>query len=347
MGEPLPRSDTPGENPPPVPEPGATALAEGTVERPAERPADLPVVPPAETARLAFHRDLLAAHREFGPLEKKHPVYEDKPADVERKLARGEQPPIRYYYADLNDVLNLTDPVLQEHGFYHRTDVAQTEEGGLRYILTLTHEQGHSIEGVYELSREDLGLGKAGEKTSPIQRRGSIDTYARRYLLCHVLGLAAEPDTDGQDLETMANVPAVDQTVAGIFGAPRTEPAAADGFTGQVKSEPAPAPVRSAAPAETSAPAEASPAVAAPTETASSAEDDLRAAKNKLTGLFIEALKGAGLADNKENILAMLDLACADVGVSPDDLDLNAVQAMITMQGIMPADPAKLELVPG
>ena len=353
MGEPLPRAEraapsVPAETQPPAsevlpPEPRETALA--------AQPAEVLSLPPPEAARLAFHRDLLEAHRDFPPLEKTRPVYADKPAEVARKLARGQEPTVKYYFADLTDVLNVTDPVLQKHGFYHRTDVKTTDDGGLRYTLTLTHVQGYSIEGIYELLPADLKMGAGAEaaKTSPIQQRGAMDTYARRYLMCHVLGLAAEPDTDGRDLDDDgASAPVVDQKAAEIFGGgqARNEGKAAQAeaiFTGQVKDEPSaepdPGAEGTAAPAATTP--EPAPAEAAPPA------DELQAAKNKLADIFRVALKDAGLEASDDNILKMLDAACRDVGVDRGDLELNAVQSLIVMQGVQPVDVSVLDLVPG
>lgn len=207
MGEPLPRAETP-----------ATEPRAALVEPRENEKSEVLVLTPSELARVAFDKALLNAHREFGPLEKTRPVYRDKPHEVERMLRDGKDPPVKYYFADLTDVLNLTDPVLQENGFSSRMDVAQTDDGDLCYTLTLTHEAGHSIKGIYEVL--DAGAEKPNPTASERKihsRLADIDaihTHARRYLLCHMLGLPPEPKAY---IEQRGAAP-VDENAAGIFG---------------------------------------------------------------------------------------------------------------------------------
>ena len=202
MAEPLPRAETPVTEP--ATEPAAESKA--APAEPRKNETEVPVPTPLELARDAFDKALLTVHQDFGPLEKTRPVYRDKPHEVERMLREGKNPPVKYYFADLTDVLNLTDPVLQENGLYHRTDVEQTDGGDLRYTLTLTHEAGYSIQGVYELNAP------AGATAPHAHRqRDALHAHAHRYLLGHVLGLSAGPDPE--------HVAApVDENAANIFG---------------------------------------------------------------------------------------------------------------------------------
>ena len=90
-----------------------------------------------------------------------------------------------YDYADLADVSLAILPILGKHGLAftafpgHRTD----GKFGLRYQLL--HKEGGVLEGFYEIA--DQG---------GMQMTGGRITYARRYCLCAVTGVAAEDDVD-------------------------------------------------------------------------------------------------------------------------------------------------------
>lgn len=85
-----------------------------------------------------------------------------------------------YYYADIEAVIDATQELLKHNGLA----LAQYVEGdSLR--ATLIHVSGEKIEfGAYNL----------GQLTDH-QKRGGAITYARRYQLCSIFGIAQE-DTD-------------------------------------------------------------------------------------------------------------------------------------------------------
>lgn len=78
-------------------------------------------------------------------------------------------------------------PLLGKHGLSFTAQ--PTLDGNGRFVLAyrLMHAGGDSQEGVYPLPAQ----GSA-------QEYGSAITYARRYALCSVVGVAAEDDDDGQ-----------------------------------------------------------------------------------------------------------------------------------------------------
>lgn len=93
-----------------------------------------------------------------------------------------------YDYADLADASAAILPILGKHGLSFTTFPGHQENGkfGLRYWLL--HKGGGRIEGFFEI--EDKG---------GMQLVGGRITYARRYCLCAVTGIAAEDDVDARE----------------------------------------------------------------------------------------------------------------------------------------------------
>jgi hypothetical protein len=93
-----------------------------------------------------------------------------------------------YDYADLADVSLAILPILGRHGLAFMAVPGHQPDGkfGLRYYLL--HSGGARIEGFYELAEQ-----------GGIQMVGGRITYARRYCLCAVTGVAAEDDVDARD----------------------------------------------------------------------------------------------------------------------------------------------------
>src|SRR5690606_10103709 len=90
-----------------------------------------------------------------------------------------------YKSADLSDVTKALMPLMGELGL---SFTAKPTFSGERFVLAykLMHTNGDSEEGEYPLDM----------RGSP-QQIGSAITYARRYALCAVTGLAADEDDDG------------------------------------------------------------------------------------------------------------------------------------------------------
>ena len=103
----------------------------------------------------------------------------------------------RSRYADPADIERIVTPILTEHGFSTTCVPVPCElQGHIRMRLTIGHEEGH--EKVYE---DDFPLDSAGSggkvNKTPIQAKGSTQTYARRYLKASALDLAFMDDNDG------------------------------------------------------------------------------------------------------------------------------------------------------
>ena len=107
-----------------------------------------------------------------------------------RKTATN--PHFKSKYADLKECFNACSDILNEYGIHISQPTMQ--EGDLFVIRTiLTHTSGETM--------QDFGVpivGWQGAK-NPAQAFGSGQTYARRYGLCGMVGIAPEDD-DGQGL---------------------------------------------------------------------------------------------------------------------------------------------------
>lgn len=88
-------------------------------------------------------------------------------------------------YSDLAGVRDACVPVLAKHGIAV-TQATVIDDSGFRLTTRLSHESGQWMEGSYPLT-----LAKP-------QEMGSQITYARRYSLASMAGIAADEDEDGQ-----------------------------------------------------------------------------------------------------------------------------------------------------
>lgn len=93
-----------------------------------------------------------------------------------------------YDYADLADVSLAILPILGKHGLAFMSVPGHQPDGkfGLRYYLL--HSSGAQVEGFYEIAEQ-----------GGMQMVGGRITYARRYCLCAVTGIAAEDDLDARE----------------------------------------------------------------------------------------------------------------------------------------------------
>ena len=89
-------------------------------------------------------------------------------------------------YAPLDAIIDATRPILAKHGLAV-TQQPIFMEGTAGVETTILHKGGHSTTSTLLLPLKDQ---------SP-QGAGSAITYARRYALAAVLGVASEDDDDG------------------------------------------------------------------------------------------------------------------------------------------------------
>jgi len=104
-------------------------------------------------------------------------------AEMGRAAKDSTNPHFRSKYADLGNVMDACMPALTRHGIAVYQPPGQDEHG--MYIKTvLTHSSGESLE-----CRVPLIIGK-----NDMQGYGSASTYARRYGLMAMAGIAPEDD---------------------------------------------------------------------------------------------------------------------------------------------------------
>ncbi|WP_373754790.1 ERF family protein [Jeotgalibaca porci] len=97
-------------------------------------------------------------------------------------------------YVPLENVTEVIDKVAPEYGLAYAQEALTNADKGMVGVTTLlTHESGEWIEF------EPLFL-KSDKQTA--QGYGSAITYARRYALSSVFGIASETDDDGNETTT-------------------------------------------------------------------------------------------------------------------------------------------------
>lgn len=113
-------------------------------------------------------------------------------------------PHFKSRYADLASILKCVRPVLARHGIALTQTTGITDAGGV-ILITALMWRGESIIGRYPV---------APVKADP-QGYGSAMTYARRYALQAIVGVAADDDDDGNAASApKASAPRVDETGA-------------------------------------------------------------------------------------------------------------------------------------
>lgn len=98
----------------------------------------------------------------------------------------------RYKYADLADVSLAIMPLLGKHGLSF-TSRPTLHEGRFVLLYELRHESGEQIAGAYPLP----------DRGTPQEIGGQI-TYARRYCLCALTGVAPDEDDDAMAAQRAA-----------------------------------------------------------------------------------------------------------------------------------------------
>lgn len=109
--------------------------------------------------------------------------------DVEKDRigrVRSDKANYSYRYADLSAVTAAILPLLGRNGLAWTTQPTMTDHGFV-LLYTLMHSSGESLTGEYPLP---------DPQRTPPQQVGSALTYARRYCLCAVTGVAPGDDDD-------------------------------------------------------------------------------------------------------------------------------------------------------
>lgn len=112
------------------------------------------------------------------------------------KITKGETAKVRtkagdsysYSYADLATISAIVLPMLGTEGLAWITKPTLTAEGTFVLHYKLSHTSGEYEDGDYPLP---------GQAQRTPQEIGSAITYARRYCLCSITGVAPDDDDDG------------------------------------------------------------------------------------------------------------------------------------------------------
>lgn len=102
------------------------------------------------------------------------------PKTKQAKIATKNGGEYRYSYADLEDVVTATRPILRDNGLCVKQ---YPTAAGL--ITLVMHESGQYVGAEMVLAPQDTPQGQ-----------GSALTYARRYAYCAALGIVADEDDD-------------------------------------------------------------------------------------------------------------------------------------------------------
>lgn len=115
--------------------------------------------------------------------------------EVENPKNTAKNPMFNSKYAPLETVINTVKPILAKHGL---SFIQSTGSEGESIIVTtmLIHESGEYLESA-PLILPAHQARKGGGKEFNAQGAGSAITYARRYSLSAMLGIASESDDDG------------------------------------------------------------------------------------------------------------------------------------------------------
>lgn len=127
----------------------------------------------AETVHASLYAALSAAQSEM------------KNPDKTKEADTGKY---KYKYADIGDVLEAVLPVLSRHGL-SLMQPTKIENNSIILVTRVAHSSGQTIESEYPVC----------SLNGNHQAMGSAMTYARRYALTSLLGIAAVDDTDGKD----------------------------------------------------------------------------------------------------------------------------------------------------
>lgn len=108
-------------------------------------------------------------------------------AELKNATLNKVNPHFKSRYADLAGIRDTVTPVLSKHGL-SIVQFTTVNQYGFCLVTRLMHESGQYIEGRYPLP----------ELLDKPQAMGSAVTYARRYTLSAMCGIAAEEDDDGE-----------------------------------------------------------------------------------------------------------------------------------------------------
>jgi cytochrome c551/c552 len=119
--------------------------------------------------------------------------------EVQNPKLTANNPHFKSKYSPLSEVLNTVRPILAKNGLSVQQDIG-TLEDKVVCVTTVFHESGE-----YYKSTPFVISGSRGGKPADAQGFGSAASYAKRYQLQAVLGVAADEDDDGEAIASHNN----------------------------------------------------------------------------------------------------------------------------------------------
>jgi hypothetical protein len=118
-------------------------------------------------------------------------------ADIQNPKFDSVNPHFKNKFASLAAVRNAIVPVFAKHGLSVLQNLTTTADHGIACETVLLHSSGQSMR---------LGPLTMPASKADAQGYGSAATYARRYALLGVAGVAGEPDDDGNGKDKAPNI---------------------------------------------------------------------------------------------------------------------------------------------
>lgn len=96
---------------------------------------------------------------------------------------------VKFHYATLSNILHSTRPVLAKHGLAVVQQIGM-QDGHVKVTTTLLHSSGGQLSSDFQIKPQ----------SQEVKEIGSTITYARRYAVAALLGIAIEGDYDAEVL---------------------------------------------------------------------------------------------------------------------------------------------------
>lgn len=147
------------------------------------------------------------------------------PTIVKTKSVHTSSGDLAYKYAPIESIVQQVAPYLQRHGFSYSTGM-ELKENGVRVVVKVTHELGHSEESAMEVP-----FGTKTPVMSDTQVTAAAQTFAKRYAFCNAFGiLTGDEDNDARPTPPMPSyevkraIPAADDEAGGAVIQMEPEP---------------------------------------------------------------------------------------------------------------------------
>jgi hypothetical protein len=121
-------------------------------------------------------------------------------AELKHPKKDKDNPFFKSKYADLTQICEALQPLLSSNGLSYSQPCRVTNAGDNTLVTVLMHISGQYIAGELALSTKVVVKGEVVDHNTA-QSMGSAITYARRYCLASIVGVAPEDDDDAEAAE--------------------------------------------------------------------------------------------------------------------------------------------------